>query len=98
MAASSQQSSGQKGGGRFSGLSREFKEPERRTAYYMVVPTLAVIVTIAFYPVPPSPPGRTRRRRWHTGRSQKLRRHVPRQRFSGSHPQYNHLFVINISI
>lgn len=51
MAASSQQPSGQKGGGRFSGLSREFKEPERRTAYYMVVPTLVVIVAIAFYPV-----------------------------------------------
>ena len=50
MAASSQQS-GKKGGGRFSGLSREFKEPERRTAYYMVLPTILVIAIIAFYPV-----------------------------------------------
>ncbi|CAN5634655.1 sugar ABC transporter permease [soil metagenome] len=50
MAASSQQS-GKKGGGRFRGLSREFKEPERRTAYYMVLPTILVISIIAFYPV-----------------------------------------------
>ena len=50
MAASSQQS-GKKGGGRFRGWSREFKEPERRTAYYMVLPTILVIAIIAFYPV-----------------------------------------------
>ena len=50
MAASSQQSE-KKGGGRFRGWSREFKEPERRTAYYMVLPTILVISIIAFYPV-----------------------------------------------
>ena len=50
MATSSQQTP-EKKGGILSGLSREFKEQERRTAYYLVVPTLLVILVIAFYPV-----------------------------------------------
>ncbi|MDP8939737.1 MAG: sugar ABC transporter permease [Actinomycetota bacterium] len=50
MAASSQQTSGKKGGP-LRGLGREFTDPERRTAYYMVLPTIIVILAIAFYPV-----------------------------------------------
>ena len=51
MTAGSQQAS-EKGGGRLRRVfSEEFKTPERRTAYYMVVPTLLVILAIAFYPV-----------------------------------------------
>ncbi|CAN5861805.1 sugar ABC transporter permease [soil metagenome] len=32
-------------------LKEEFGNPERRTAYYMVLPTLVVIVLIAFFPI-----------------------------------------------
>jgi trehalose/maltose transport system permease protein len=37
-----------KGRGRFGA---EYKDPERRTAYYMVLPTIIVIFAIAFYPI-----------------------------------------------
>jgi trehalose/maltose transport system permease protein len=41
-----------KGGGWLSRTFREeFKNPERRTAYYMVLPTLVVILAVAFYPI-----------------------------------------------
>jgi trehalose/maltose transport system permease protein len=40
-----------KRGGIGRAFGREFKDPERRTAYYMVVPTLIVILVVAFYPV-----------------------------------------------
>ena len=50
MAANTQGTSKKKEG-LGKGLAREFKEPERRTAYYMVVPTLLVILGIAFYPI-----------------------------------------------
>lgn len=32
-------------------LREEFRNPERRTAYYMVLPTLLVILAVAFYPI-----------------------------------------------
>lgn len=32
-------------------LKEEFGNPERRTAYYMVLPTLVVILAVAFYPI-----------------------------------------------
>jgi trehalose/maltose transport system permease protein len=38
-------------GGIGRAFSREFRDPERRTAYSMVVPTLIVILAVAFYPV-----------------------------------------------
>lgn len=41
-------SSGEKKRG---GLRREFGDPERRAAYYMVLPALIIVVAIAFYPV-----------------------------------------------
>ena len=41
-------SSGEKKGGWFK---EEFGNPERRTAYYMVLPTLVIILTVAFYPI-----------------------------------------------
>ena len=41
-----------KGGGGLGRIVREeFKNPERRTAYYMVLPTLLVILAVAFYPI-----------------------------------------------
>src|SRR3712207_8164144 len=40
-----------KGGGLGRVLREEFKNPERRTAYYMVLPTLLVILAVAFYPI-----------------------------------------------
>lgn len=40
-----------KGGGLGRVLREEFKNPERRTAYYMVLPTLVVILAVAFYPI-----------------------------------------------
>ena len=50
MAANTQGTSKKKEGfGK--GLARELKEPERRTAYYMVIPTMLVILGIAFYPI-----------------------------------------------
>jgi multiple sugar transport system permease protein len=36
---------------RLIGKSREFRNPERRLAYYMVLPTLLIILAVAFYPV-----------------------------------------------
>lgn len=51
MAASSQQAPEKKRGGPLRDLGREFTDPERRTAYYMVLPTIIVILAIAFYPV-----------------------------------------------
>ncbi len=41
-------SSGEKKGGWFK---EEFGNPERRTAYYMVLPTLVIILAVAFYPI-----------------------------------------------
>ncbi len=32
-------------------LREEFGNPERRTAYYMVLPTLVIILAVAFYPI-----------------------------------------------
>jgi trehalose/maltose transport system permease protein len=32
-------------------LKEEFRDPERRTAYYMVLPSLLVVLVIAFYPI-----------------------------------------------
>lgn len=40
-----------KGGGLGRVLREEFRNPERRTAYYMVLPTLLVILAVAFYPI-----------------------------------------------
>ncbi len=40
-----------KGGGIRRVFREEFRNPERRTAYYMVLPTLLVILGIAFYPI-----------------------------------------------
>lgn len=51
MAASSQQAPEKKRRGPLRGLVREFTDPERRTAYSMVLPTILVIAVIAFYPV-----------------------------------------------
>jgi trehalose/maltose transport system permease protein len=51
MAARAQETPGKKRGGLGRVLRREFKDPERRTAYYMVAPTLVVIGVVAFYPV-----------------------------------------------
>jgi trehalose/maltose transport system permease protein len=34
-----------------SGFKEEFGNPERRTAYYMVLPSLLIIVVIAFFPI-----------------------------------------------
>jgi ABC-type sugar transport system permease subunit len=34
-----------------SRLREEFADPERRTAYYMVLPSLLIIVVIAFFPI-----------------------------------------------
>lgn len=42
----------EKKGGRLGRVLREeFRNPERRTAYYMVLPTLLVILAVAFYPI-----------------------------------------------
>lgn len=51
MAAQSRQAPEKKGGRLRRIFREEFKTPERRTAYYMVVPTLIVILLIAFYPI-----------------------------------------------
>jgi multiple sugar transport system permease protein len=40
-----------KDGGLGRVLGQEFKNPERRTAYYMVLPTLLVVLAVAFYPI-----------------------------------------------
>lgn len=40
-----------KRGGLGGVLREEFRNPERRTAYYMVLPTLLVILAVAFYPI-----------------------------------------------
>lgn len=40
-----------KGGGIGRVFRAEFRNPERRTAYYMVLPTLLVILGVAFYPI-----------------------------------------------
>ncbi|MDP8925777.1 MAG: sugar ABC transporter permease [Actinomycetota bacterium] len=40
-----------KGRGWFRGLREEFGNPERRMAYYMILPSLLIILAIAFYPV-----------------------------------------------
>jgi trehalose/maltose transport system permease protein len=40
-----------KGGGLGRVLREEFRNPERRTAYYMILPTLLVILAVAFYPI-----------------------------------------------
>ena len=40
-----------KGGGLGRVFREEFRNPERRTAYYMVLPTLLVILGVAFYPI-----------------------------------------------
>jgi trehalose/maltose transport system permease protein len=37
--------------GRGSWLREEFSNPERRVAYYMVLPALLIIVVVAFYPI-----------------------------------------------
>ncbi|MEW6636899.1 MAG: sugar ABC transporter permease [Actinomycetota bacterium] len=37
--------------GRGSVFKEEFANPERRTAYYMVLPTLVIILVIAFFPI-----------------------------------------------
>jgi trehalose/maltose transport system permease protein len=34
-----------------SWFKEEFRDPERRTAYYMVLPSLVIILAIAFYPI-----------------------------------------------
>ncbi|MEJ7872232.1 MAG: hypothetical protein WKF67_08215, partial [Rubrobacteraceae bacterium] len=34
-----------------SGLKEEFGNPERRTAYYMILPALFIILVVAFYPI-----------------------------------------------
>ncbi len=36
---------------RRSRFKEEFRDPERRTAYYMVLPSLLIIVVIAFFPI-----------------------------------------------
>lgn len=51
MAASSQGASEKKRGGLGRAFAQEFRDPERRTAYYMIIPTLVVILAIAFYPI-----------------------------------------------
>ncbi len=33
------------------GLKEEFRNPERRTAYYMILPALFIILVVAFYPI-----------------------------------------------
>jgi multiple sugar transport system permease protein len=40
-----------KGGGLGRVFREEFRNPERRTAYYMVLPTLLVILAVAVYPI-----------------------------------------------
>lgn len=40
-----------KDGGLGRVLRQKFKNPERRTAYYMVMPTLIVVLAVAFYPI-----------------------------------------------
>jgi ABC-type sugar transport system permease subunit len=40
-----------KRGGLGKVFREEFRNPERRTAYYMVLPTLLVILGVAFYPI-----------------------------------------------
>ena len=40
-----------KGGGVGRVFREEFRNPERRTAYYMVLPTLLVILAVAVYPI-----------------------------------------------
>jgi trehalose/maltose transport system permease protein len=37
--------------GRLIGKSGEFRNPERRLAYYMVLPTLLIVLAVAIYPV-----------------------------------------------
>ena len=52
METRSREAPDKKGGGRLGRVLREeFKNPERRTAYYMVLPTLLVILAVAFYPI-----------------------------------------------
>ncbi|MCA1729524.1 MAG: sugar ABC transporter permease [Actinobacteria bacterium] len=51
MAASSETQEKKGGGGLWRILREEFKNPERRTAYYMVLPALLVILAVAFYPI-----------------------------------------------
>jgi trehalose/maltose transport system permease protein len=36
---------------RRGGFFREFRDPERRTAYYMVLPALLIILIVAFFPI-----------------------------------------------
>ena len=36
---------------RRSWIKEEFGDPERRTAYYMVLPALIIVIAVAFYPV-----------------------------------------------
>jgi trehalose/maltose transport system permease protein len=52
LATSLQEAPEKKGGGGLGRIFREeFKNPERRTAYYMVLPALLVILAVAFYPI-----------------------------------------------
>lgn len=52
METRQREASEKKGGGRLRRTFREeFKDPERRTAYYMVLPTLLVVLAVAFYPI-----------------------------------------------
>jgi ABC-type sugar transport system permease subunit len=32
-------------------FKEEFGDPERRTAYYMILPALIIVVAVAFYPI-----------------------------------------------
>ena len=36
---------------RWGVLREEFGNPERRTAYYMILPTGLIVLVVAFYPV-----------------------------------------------
>jgi len=52
LATSLQGAPEKKGGGGLGRIFREeFRNPERRTAYYMVLPALVVILAVAFYPI-----------------------------------------------
>ncbi len=52
METRSREAPEKKEGGRLGRAFRqEFKNPERRTAYYMILPTLVVILAVAFYPI-----------------------------------------------